>query len=167
MSTVAVISGIFVLLILVCGTWFGIPGTFLISIGALIWGWSTGFILITPGIIITCFVISVFLELLEIFFSGLMVKFSGGSKKTAVFAILGGFIGAILGTGFLFLIGAFLGLLIGSFLGALFGELMSGKTVLDSMKISLSTIMGNIAAKLIKSTTVIVMGIWIFTITFS
>ena len=167
MSTIAVIAGIFILLILVCSTWFGIPGTFLISIGALIRGWFTGFEIISIGVIVTLLLISTFLEILEFVLAGLTAKYSGGSKRTAVLGILGGLIGAVIGGGILFLIGAFVGLLAGSFFGAFLSESIGGTSFMKSTKISLSTIMGNIAAKLIKSTTVIVMGIWIFTITFS
>ena len=151
-------------LIAVCVTWLGIPGTFLIAVAALIWGGLTDFHLITIGVILVLFGVSILLEITELLLGGLAARYCGASRRSAVCSIIGGILGTIIGAGVLFLIGAFAGLLAGAYLGAFLSEAMSGKSISESNRVALGTVLGNVASKGIKSTAVILMGIWIFTI---
>jgi len=155
-TVVIVVFTLFAFLI----TWIGIPGTFCMSIVALVWGWSINFSVITVNHLIFMFGISVLFEVLEFFLGGIAARYYGASKRSAVFAILGGIVGAIIGAGFFILIGALVGLLIGSYLGAYLSEKLSGKTSSESVRAALGAVLGNIVSKTVKSTTAVIMGVW-------
>ena len=158
------IAAILLIIISIILTWMGISGTILLSIVALTWAWKTNFEIIPIGTMVTIFAIAIFLEILEFSLSGILARYQGGSKRTALLGMLGGFVGAVIGVGFLFVIGGFIGLLIGSFLAALFSEIYAGRPLERSMRIALSTIMGNLAAKIIKTIAIIVMGIYLLSL---
>ena len=164
MSVITIVGITLGVLIAVCITWIGFPGTFLIAIVSLIWGWMTGFHSITVGVILALFGVSILLEIMELVLGGLAAQYYGASKRSAVCAIIGGIFGTIIGAGVLFLIGAFVGLLAGSYLGAFLSEAVSGKSILESNQVALGTVLGNVAGKGLKSTAVIFMGIWIGTL---
>ena len=130
------------------------------SIFALIWGWFIDFSVITVNHILIMFGISVVLEGFEFLFAGVAARYYGASKRSALFAIVGGIVGTILGAGMFLLVGAFLGLLSGSYLGAYFSERLSGKSSAESARAALGAVMGNIVSKTIKSTAAIAMGVW-------
>ena len=161
MTLVGIAFGV---LIAVCATWLGIPGTFLIAVTMLIWGWLTDFHLVTVGVILVLVGVSILLEVMELLLGGIAARYYGGSSRSAVCAIMGGVLGTIVGAGVLLLIGALAGLLAGSYLGAFLSEAMSGKPISESNRVALGTVLGNVASKGIKSTAVILMGIWIYTI---
>ena len=129
MSVITIIGITLGVLIAVCVTWLGFPGTFLIAIVSLIWGWMTGFHSITVGVILALFGVSILLEIMELVLGGLAAQYYGASKRSAVCAIVGGIFGTIIGAGVLFLIGAFVGLFAGSYLGAFLSEAVSGKSI--------------------------------------
>ena len=164
MSVITIVGITLGVLIAVCVTWLGFPGTFLIAIVALIWGWMIDYHSITVGVILALFGVSILLEIMELLLGGLAARYYGASRRSAVCAIIGGILGTIIGAGVLFLIGAFVGLLAGSYLGAFLSEAMSGKSISVSNQAALGTVLGNVAGKGIKSTAVIFMGIWIYII---
>ena len=63
MSVITIVGITLGVLIAVCITWLGFPGTFLIAIVSMIWGWMTDFHSITVGVILVLFGISIFLEI--------------------------------------------------------------------------------------------------------
>lgn len=142
-------------------TWIGVPGTFIMSVLVLVCGWITGFAAITPTHVIVIFTISIFLEVVEFFMGGVAARYYGASRRSALFAILGGIVGTIVGLGILVPIGALVGLFTGSYLGAYLGEKLSGKTDADAARAALGTVLGNVASKTLKSTAVVIIGIWL------
>ncbi|UCH11590.1 MAG: DUF456 domain-containing protein [Fidelibacterota bacterium] len=142
-------------------TWVGIPGTFIMSAVALIYGWATGFEAVTGSHILTMVAISLILEGLEFFLGGLAARLYGASPRSAVFAILGGIVGALIGVSFLILIGAFVGLLVGSYLGAYVSEKLAGKSDAEAARAALGTLVGNVTSKAIKSAAAVIFGIWL------
>jgi len=159
---VLIVIGIGLLtLILALITWVGVPGTFLMSIFALICGWSTHFTSITVTHILFFFAIAVLLEGIEFFMGGLAARYYGASRRSAVFAILGGIAGTIIGVGILVPFGALVGLFVGSYLGAYLSEKFSGKPNADAARAALGTVIGNVASKTLKSTTVVIIGVWV------
>ena len=114
---VLIITGIILFTIVIALiTWIGIPGTFIISVLVLVCGWITGFAAITGTHILTIFAISIFLEMVEFFMGGLAARYYGASRRSAVFAVLGGITGTIIGVGIFLPVGALIGLIAGSYL---------------------------------------------------
>ncbi len=142
-------------------TWVSVPGTFLMSILALIIGWATGFADITGGSILALFAVSVFLEVTEWFLGGLTARLYGASRRSAVFAILGGIVGAIIGLGLFVPFGALVGLLAGSYLGAYASERLEGRSGNEAARAALGAVIGNVVSKSIKSAAVVIIGIWL------
>jgi len=66
MSVITIVGITLGVLIAVCVTWLGFPGTFLIAIVALIWGWMTDYHSITVGVILALFGVSILLEIMEL-----------------------------------------------------------------------------------------------------
>ena len=105
---VLIIIGIVLFTIIVALiTWIGVPGTFIMSVFVLVCGWITGFTVITGTHILTIFTISIFLEIVEFFMGGMAARYYGASRRSAVFAILGGLAGTIIGVSILVPVGAF------------------------------------------------------------
>ncbi len=142
-------------------TWIGVPGTFIMSICVLVCGWITGFEAITPTHVIVIFAISIVLEVVEFFMGGLAARYFGAGRRSALFAILGGIAGTIIGVSILVPIGALVGLFAGSYLGAYLGEKLSGKTDADAARAALGAVLGNVVSKTLKSTAVVIIGIWL------
>ncbi len=141
--------------------WIGIPGTFIMSILVLVCGWITGFAAITPTHVIVIFGISIFLEVVEFFLGGLAARYFGASRRSALFAILGGIAGTIIGVSILVPVGALIGLFAGSYLGAYISENLAGKSSADSARAALGAVLGNVVSKTLKSTAVVIIGIWL------
>ena len=142
-------------------TWIGIPGTFIMALIALIAGWATGFEEILARHILVLFAVAILLEVVEFFLGGLAARISGASRRSAIFAILGGLVGAIIGAGTIFLIGALFGLFMGSFLGAFISEKLDGKTNAEASRAAAGAVIGNVVSKSMKSTAVVIIGIWL------
>ncbi len=142
-------------------TWIGVPGTFIISVLVLVCGWITGFAAITLTRVLVIFAISITLEVVEFFMAGVAARYYGASRRSAVFTVLGGITGTIIGVSILVPVGALVGLFAGSFLGAYLGEKLSGKTDADAARAALGTVLGNVVSKTLKSTAVVIIGIWL------
>lgn len=161
MDVLIIIGVILFTIIIALLTWIGIPGTFIMSILVLVCGWITDFAAITLHHIIVIFAISIILEGVELVMGGLAARYFGASRRSAVFAIIGGIAGTIIGVGILLPIGALVGLLLGSYLGAYLSEKLSGKSGADSARAALGAVLGNMVSKTLKSTTVLIIGIWL------
>ena len=125
-----------------------------------IWGWIDGFVVISILEILAVLVILILLEILEFTLSGLVAKYSGGEKRSALLAIFGGLMGTIVLGSLFFIVGALVGLFLGSYLGAYLGEVQVGKSKVEARKAALGALFGTLAAKLIKSSMAIVIGVW-------
>lgn len=159
---ILIIIGISLLtIVMALVTWVGIPGTFLMSIFALICGLATNFASITVYHILFFFALAIILEVIEFFMGGLAARLYGANRRSVVFAILGGIAGTIIGVGILIPFGALVGLFAGSYLGAYISEKFSGKTDAEAVRAAFGTVIGNVVSKTLKSTAVIVIGIWL------
>jgi len=161
MEVLIIIGVVLLTALAVVVTWLGVPGTFIMAVIALIGGWITDFAVLTTGQVLIMFAVSIVLEVAEFFLSGLAVKYFGAGNRTAIFAIAGGIVGTIIGAGMLFLAGAFFGLLAGSYAGAYLSEILEGRTSTEAARTAFGAVMGNVVSKVLKSTAVIVMGVWL------
>lgn len=159
---IVIITGIILFtLVIALITWIGVPGTFIMSVLVLVCGWITGFAAISGSHIFTIFAVSIFLEVVEFLMSGVAARYYGAERRSAIFAILGGVIGTIIGVSILVPIGALIGLITGSYLGAYLGEKLSGKSDARAARAALGAVLGNVVSKTLKSTAVLIIGIWL------
>lgn len=151
------------LLTLIAGvvTWFGISGPLIIAIVTLLWGFFGHFHTVSGGQVLVVLLIAGGLELIEFLLGGLAARYYGASSRSMWMAILGGFVGTIIGAGLFVFIGALVGLLAGSYLGAYLGELSQGRSETEAVRAAMGALMGNVASKTLKMAATFVMGIWL------
>lgn len=114
---------ILVCLISVLLTVFRLPGTWIIVIAALVFGWLTGWErmpLVWVGVLAGIAAVG---EIVELIASVITARRAGGTKQAAWGGLLGGFAGMILLSPPLPIIGTFLGAILGCFLGAAAAEM--------------------------------------------
>lgn len=131
-----------------------LPGTILIFIGMLIYGFMTGF----EKLDVWFFVIQALAVKITFFIdyaaAVIGTKYSGGGKRALLGAALGMFLGTIV-------LGP-LGLIIGAFAGVLLGEIINGKDIKQGLKIATGTLVGFIGSAIIKVLVSIAMMLWFF-----
>ncbi|MCG8605341.1 DUF456 domain-containing protein, partial [bacterium] len=113
---------------------FGIPGTFLILVNVLVYGWLTDFVDITWGFLGFLFFIAILAEAIEFFLGAAAAGRYGASKFAMLGAVIGGFVGAIWATSIFPLVGTLLGAFLGAFGGAALFEYITSKDVEKSVK---------------------------------
>ncbi len=128
----------------------GLPGTFMITALALFHGWVTNFDPITGTFVFTLLGIAVAGEVVEFFFGAATAKKYGGSKWAMSGAVIGGFAGAVVGTGMFPVLGTLVGAFLGAFVGAMLAELLAGGSLLAALKAGYGAMLGTIGGKLSK-----------------
>jgi uncharacterized protein YqgC (DUF456 family) len=118
------------------GILFGLPGTWLMILGALALEWWTPGDTVFGGPVLTVAVgLAALGEILEFVLGAAGTRQAGGSKRAAMLAIVGGIVGAILGTAIpVPVLGTLAGACIGAFAGSLFGDLWAGRPVFHSVR---------------------------------
>jgi len=111
-----------------------LPGSPLILLGAFIYAWYTDFTVITWGVLLILFVLTLLSQMVEYLATIIGAKKYGASRWGIAGAVAGGFIG--------FFAGGIFGIIAGPFFGALAGELLYGRTIGISMKIGFGTLVG-------------------------
>lgn len=106
------------------------------------------------------FFILLVLEILEFSLGGLVAKYTGAENRSIFLAILGGVFGTILLGSLFLVVGALLGLCFGSYLGVYFGEKQAGKSAREARKSALAVLLGNLAAKVLKTAMTLSNAIW-------
>ena len=140
---------------------FGIAGTFIIVVDALIYGLITGFEQITIPFLGVLLGIAVLMEVVEGVFGAVLARKYGGSKWAMAGAIIGGFIGAILGTPVTPLIGTLVGAFIGAFTGAALLHGLSTGEWKKAVMVGLGAFFGAVSGKISKIIAAIVMVVMI------
>jgi uncharacterized protein YqgC (DUF456 family) len=97
---------------------FGAPGTLLIVVAALVYAWATDFAVVGWSTLGWLTLLAVIAEVAEFLSSAAGASGSRPSPRVAGAALLGAFVGGILGMPILFGLGALLGALAGAFVGA-------------------------------------------------
>ncbi|MCK6555570.1 DUF456 family protein [Candidatus Binatia bacterium] len=122
METVLYVLGVFVLFAVCVAALFslvfGLPGTFVILGAALIYAWATGFGAVSWATIGWLTGLAVLGEGIEFLASSAGAASARPSWRVFAGALLGSFVGGLLGVPFLFGVGALLGALAGAFAGA-------------------------------------------------
>ena len=140
---------VIVAVLLCCGlgvlmTAIRLPGTWLIVLTGVGYGWWTGWQRTTVILIGVCVGIAVVAEVLELLLSALMARRAGASRRAAWGGLLGGILGMFLLT-FLLpvpILGSMVGALAGCFLGAALMEMSVRKELAQGTKVGLFSAMG-------------------------
>jgi uncharacterized protein YqgC (DUF456 family) len=103
---------------------FGLPGTVLIFLDALIYASVTGFSNMGWQVLLSLFVIVIFAEGLEFILGVTGAARFSASKKVLVVSVIGSIIGVLLLTPWLYGLGTLAGIFLGGFMGALLMELL-------------------------------------------
>lgn len=111
-----------------------LPGTPLIIIGAIIYGYSTNFTGITIFDLVLLAGLGLFAEGMQYLLSMVGSRKFGGSKVGSLGAVLGLLLGMLL-------IGP-IGLLIGPLLGAILAELLTGQELYQAVKVGIGSMVG-------------------------
>ena len=141
--------------------WLNLPGTFIFLFFSFFLGLYNSFDIISKKILIIALLVCVLLELLEYLFSTLTIKIYGGKNSSAFLSIVGGLIGAIIGSFILPVIGSLIGLLVGSFLITYYNEKSDGKTKQEAITIATSSILGYVFSKGVKSLSILMFAFYI------
>lgn len=129
----------------------GLPGIWLIVLGAGVYALLTGGDPMGVGGLVTLLVLGVAAELIETLLGGVAAAQAGSSKRGMVGAVVGGIIGAVVGTPFFPVIGTVAGACVGSFVGAFVVELVwLGRTAGASLRIGGSAAAGKLLGILVK-----------------
>ena len=142
-------------------TFVGLPGLFVITAGAFIYGLMTHFSEITLVTVVILLVIAIAAELIE-FLSGILFA---KRFKVSKNGIIGGVIGAIAGVAVgvpIPVIGSLIGMFLGAFLGAVLFEYQKNKDKKLALMAGLGILLGRVGAILIKAALAVVMLIIIF-----
>lgn len=119
-----------------------LPGIWLIAGGGLLLGWMTHWELISVNALWWMIGLSVLAEVLEFVMSGLVTRRAGGSRKAALGALIGGFLGLLFFSISLPVIGSIIGALLGCFLGAAVGELSVRGSLAHGTRVGISAALG-------------------------
>ncbi len=111
-----------------------IPGTPLIFLAALIYGFYEGFNKLTPLVLVILFVLMLMSFAIDYFAGIIGAKTYGASKYGTWGSFLGGLLGIILFN--------IPGLLVGPFIGAVAGEIISGRRTEEAVKVGFGTVVG-------------------------
>lgn len=107
-----------------------------------------------------CFALAIVGEVLEALASAATTRTAGGSKTSAALSVVGGLVGAIVGTAFVPPIGTLVGGVIGAGAGAVLGEKAIKKKDWDaSLKAGAGAAVGRILATVIKVVIAITVGL--------
>jgi len=134
-------------------------GTWLVLLAALITKFTVG--VPTIGTLVVFALICIGVELFEALAGFLGVQKRGGSKLAGFAALVGGLVGAGIGTGIFPILGTFAGLLIGSFGAAFLVEWNRLKHHEQAAHIAWGTVWARLAVLFLKTTLTLGMSLWL------
>jgi uncharacterized protein YqgC (DUF456 family) len=129
-----------VLTLLNLAFWFGIlfnlPGTWLmILFPVLLEWWKPGQFMFSWTVLFVAVGFAVLGEVLEFVLGATGARYAGGTKRAAALAIVGSFVGGIVGTAFpIPIVGTLIGACLGAFVGSLLGDLWAGRPLFQSVE---------------------------------
>ena len=159
----------FVLILIICLliiisiilVWLNLPGNFIFLFFMFLFGYFSKFEIITQKILLISLLLYILLEIIEFLLSALAIKLYGGKNTSAFLSIIGGFLGAIIGNFIFPIIGGMIGFIIGSYIITYYNEKKNGRTSEEATQIANSTTLGYMLSKGLKSTSVLVLGIYL------
>jgi uncharacterized protein len=118
------------------GILFNLPGTWLmILFPVLLEWWKPGQFMFSWTVLFVAIGFAVLGEVLEFVLGAAGARYAGGSKRSAALAIIGSFVGGVVGTALpIPIVGTLIGACLGAFVGSLFGELWAGRPLFQSVE---------------------------------
>ena len=140
-----------VLLFSIASNFLSIPGNFIIFLNTLWYSIATNFNQIGISFLITLLIIAIFVEFLEYLVIAFGAKRYGATKLGVIAAILGGIGGSISGFFFSPVLGAIIGGFMGIIIGTMTIEIMRGKNVHDALYATFGAIIGRVGGLSVKA----------------
>ncbi len=167
MNTLMIFITVLVAVISIILVWFNLPGTFVFlllvfCLDYLFKTTSESYIEFSENSFIMILVIFLLAEIIEFILSAIMVKNKGGKNSSAFLSILGAIIGAIIGNFIFPIIGAIIGLIIGSYFMTYYNEKNLGRSSQEASEIAISTTLGYLIGKFMKSLLIIISLFYLF-----
>jgi len=146
---------------------FGLPGTWLMLLCAVLVDWSLADApMFGWTILLACAGLATLGEILEFFLGAAGSRSAGGSRRAAALAIVGGIVGAILGTPVVPLLGTLIGACIGAFAGSILGDVWAGRPLIHTMEAgkgaAVGRFWGTVAKMTIGGIMVVILGVAAF-----
>lgn len=151
---ILIISGVVGLLMIP----FGLPGTWIILLGILGYGWLTQFQTLGVWFIVLITVLAILGEVFETWVGFRYAKRYGGSSRAGWGALVGGLVGAIIGVP-IPIIGSVIAGFVGAFVGAAVFEYTKARHAGGSVKAGWGAVLGRAAAAALKMAIGLVMVI--------
>ena len=136
---------------------FGLPGTFLIVLTALLYALATEFAEITWATIALLLAGALFAEGVEAAAGIMGAKRYGSGNMGILASLLGGIVGALLGAPLFLGLGAIPGALLGAFAGAVAAEAVRGRSLNEALRAGWGTFLGRIAGTAVKGAVAVAM----------
>lgn len=146
---------------------FGIPGTVIILIDAILYATFTGFDKIGIKVLLLLLVISLLAEALDFALGMAGAARFGTSRKGIWVSVIGGFIGAIIMTPILYGFGTIVGSFLGGYTGILITELIHQRQLKPALRAGYGMLLGRFTGMLVKGFFALVMIIITLTNIFS
>jgi len=135
----------------------GLPGTWLILVASVFYGWLTDFAIITSQLLLGLLALAVVAEILE-FSAGLWgARPYGGTKKAMVGTENGGKLGAVALSPILFGFGNIVGAFFGAFVGAFSMTYFEQRKMDEAMRVGWGALLGRVFAMVFKGAAVVTM----------
>ena len=134
-------------------------GTWMVLLAAIITKFAVG--VPSIGTLVAFTLICIVVELLEVLAGFIGVQKRGGSKLAGIAALIGGVVGAGIGTGIFPILGTFAGLLLGSFGAAFLTEWLRLKHHGQAAHIAWGTVWARLAVLFLKTALTLGMSIWL------
>jgi uncharacterized protein YqgC (DUF456 family) len=149
-------------LVFLAAVLFNLPGTWLmVLLAAAVEWWTPQEYFFGWPVLYAAAGLALLGEVFEFLFSATGTRQAGGSKRAAAIAILGGVVGAILGTALpLPIAGTLIGASLGAFAGSLLGDLWAGRPLFHSIGAGRGAAVGRFVgtvAKLALGTVIVVL----------
>ena len=129
---------------------FGIPGTWIILLDAVLYGWITHFKILTPRLLLALTLLAIAGETLEFFLSIKGIKQARPARGVVLASFFGGLFLAIMMAPLFLGIGAIFGALIGAFGGAFLMEYLAQRRLMRAAHIGWKAFLGRLAGFLSK-----------------
>lgn len=128
---------------------FGLPGTWVILLGILGYGWITDFRTISATFLVIAIGLALVGEVLETWIGFRFAKRYGGSSRAGWGALIGGLIGAIIGVP-VPIVGSVVGGFVGAFIGAAVFEYSRARQAEGSVRAGWGAVLGRATAAAVK-----------------
>jgi uncharacterized protein YqgC (DUF456 family) len=135
----------------------GLPGTWLILVASVFYGWLTDFAIITSQLLLGLLALAVVAELLDLTAGLWGARRYGGTKKAMVGTMIGGILGAVALSPMLFGFGSIVGAFFGAFVGAFSMTYLEQRRMDKAMRVGWGALLGRVFAMVFKGAAVVTM----------